>query len=712
MTGLPPNTRAVNDPDPAGDHDALTSCVAVITGATPGGPDPGTGTVTAQKAINTLAGAVTSGLFLRGNGTNILLAAIQAGDIPALSYAALLTPTGVKTANYTASAGDLVPCDTSGGAFTITAPTAPAAQAQIAVLLINGTNPVTIAAGGTDVFDKAAGPTSVTLYPGPGPGPSAILLQYRASGNIWYRYAGYNPSPLTTLGDMPYGGTGGAPTRLAGNTSATKNFFTQTGNGTVSAAPAWGTIAAGDIPNLPESQITNLVTDLAAKAADSAVVHLSGTETVTGAKTFNLPPNLATQSVSGTATLAAASAPVVLTDTTSAAFTLTLPATPVTGQWFIVVDDTGQWNTHNLTIGRNGKNIDGAASNLTLANQWGKVWLYYDGTAWWILAAGASNETPAATGTTATAGTHNSLSRSDHGHVQNYGGQLGDGSDGAVNFDGTSTVLGLVPAAGVYTLTRDIFCTTLQVGGGGTATTILTNGWRIFHTGTATNAANGTISAAGNAAATLSNNHGAGGATGTGALGGGRPGSAGVATGGAGQGTASAGVGTGAPGAGGNGSTGTGGASIGGPPGSGSGWLRTPFPVLATALFNSSAVQRVDGGGGGSGGGGDGTNFGGGGGSGGGVVAMVGAALVNNGTITAAGGNGGTPSTVATNGGCGGGGGGAGGLVLTYTLSAPTGSGSMTAAGGNGGTKVTNGSGTAANGGNGANGVVLNITLA
>jgi hypothetical protein len=531
MATLPPDNRAVGTPDPAGDNNSIVDCLSTITGAAAGG-----GTVTAQQTLDTLAGAVTSGQVLRGNGTHVQLAALQAGDIPALAYAGQLTPTGTKTANYTAAAGDLVPCDTSGGAFTVTLPTGPAGLSLAAVLIINGTNTVTVAAGGTDVFDKAAGPASITLYPGAGPGPAAVSLQYRTSGNIWYRQSGYNPSAVTTLGDLSYGGTGGAPARLAGNTAAVTKVLAQTGTGSVSAAPVWV--------------------------------------------------------------------------------------------------------------------------------------------------------------------------------QQNYNGIFGDASDGAVNFDGTTTVLGLVPSTGVYTLTRDIFCTSLQVGGGGTATTIIANGWRIFCQGTATIAANGTISAAGNAAATLSNNHGAGGATSTGSLGGGRPGSAGVATGAASSGTVSAGVATGAPGAGGNGSTGTGGASAGAAPGSGSSWLRLPHPVLSTALFNSSAVQRVDGGGGGSGGGGDGTNFGGGGGGGGGVVAILAWALVNNGTLTANGGAGGTPTTVATNGGVGGGGGGAAGLVLTYTLSAPTGSGTTTVTGGTGGTKATNGSGTAANGGNGANGVALNIVLA
>jgi len=60
--------------------------------------------------------------------------------------------------------------------------------------------------------------------------------------------AGAYNGPITTLGDTVYGTTSGAPARLAGNTTSTKNFLTQTGNGTNSAAPAWGTIQNGDIP--------------------------------------------------------------------------------------------------------------------------------------------------------------------------------------------------------------------------------------------------------------------------------------------------------------------------------------------------------------------------------------------------------------------------------------------------------------------------------
>lgn len=55
-------------------------------------------------------------------------------------------------------------------------------------------------------------------------------------------------NPMTTLGDVIYGAGSGAVTRLAGNTTATKQFLTQTGDGANSAAPAWAAVVDGDLP--------------------------------------------------------------------------------------------------------------------------------------------------------------------------------------------------------------------------------------------------------------------------------------------------------------------------------------------------------------------------------------------------------------------------------------------------------------------------------
>ncbi len=71
---------------------------------------------------------------------------------------------------------------------------------------------------------------------------------------------GAQVSPMTTMGDLIYGGVLGQMTRLAGNTSSTKKFLTSTGNGTIAAAPAYATIAAGDVPTLNQNTTGNAAT--------------------------------------------------------------------------------------------------------------------------------------------------------------------------------------------------------------------------------------------------------------------------------------------------------------------------------------------------------------------------------------------------------------------------------------------------------------------
>jgi hypothetical protein len=55
----------------------VTGTVAIANG--------GSGQTTAQLAMNAFAGAVTSGSYLRGNGTNVVMATIQAADVPTLN---------------------------------------------------------------------------------------------------------------------------------------------------------------------------------------------------------------------------------------------------------------------------------------------------------------------------------------------------------------------------------------------------------------------------------------------------------------------------------------------------------------------------------------------------------------------------------------------------------------------------------------------------
>jgi len=86
---------------------------------------------------------------------------------------------------------------------------------------------------------------------------------------------------------------------------------------------------------------------------------------------------------------------------------VTLPTSPSAGDVVAVSDYAQTFDTDNLTIDRNGSNIQGAASNLTLnAEGLAMTFVYVDGTKGWIVTgAGREGDITAATFIVATGGT-------------------------------------------------------------------------------------------------------------------------------------------------------------------------------------------------------------------------------------------------------------------------------------------------------------------
>lgn len=139
----------------------------------------GTGQTTQQLAINALAGGVTSGRFLRGDGTNVVLSAIQASDLP--------TPTvNAQSGNYTPILSDAntVTVDmTSASANTFTIPT----NASVA-FAVGNTLTVFRSGAGVTTIQATAG---VTLNGTSGGSKTidaqyqGVLLQKKAT-DTWY----------------------------------------------------------------------------------------------------------------------------------------------------------------------------------------------------------------------------------------------------------------------------------------------------------------------------------------------------------------------------------------------------------------------------------------------------------------------------------------------------------------------------------------------
>jgi hypothetical protein len=94
-------------------------------------------------------------------------------------------------------------------------------------------------------------------------------------------------------------------------------------------------------------------------------------------------------------------------DTTSAAFTITLPSSPTAGAVIGIADYANTFATNNVTIDRNGSNIGGSAINAVLSTNGVSVTLVYvDATQGWIITdSGSRSDIPQPTFIVATGGT-------------------------------------------------------------------------------------------------------------------------------------------------------------------------------------------------------------------------------------------------------------------------------------------------------------------
>ena len=85
-----------------------------------------------------------------------------------------------------------------------------------------------------------------------------------------------------------------------------------------------------------------------------------------------------------TATFTGVSGNGYFVNTTAGVVTANLPASPSAGDIMAIVDYAGTADTNNITVGRNGSNINGAASDQTISKEnSGATFVYVDGTQGW-----------------------------------------------------------------------------------------------------------------------------------------------------------------------------------------------------------------------------------------------------------------------------------------------------------------------------------------
>jgi len=124
---------------------------------------------------------------------------------------------------------------------------------------------------------------------------------------------------------------------------------------------------------------------------------------------FTIPPEVrflsgggggATSYTLQTASFSPVAGTLNVADTTSTAFTSTLPVTPALGDFLVLADAKGTWGTNYLTINPNGQLLEGAYSNLTcdVANSYLTL-VFVGGTTGWTVyhftsSGGGGSQTP------------------------------------------------------------------------------------------------------------------------------------------------------------------------------------------------------------------------------------------------------------------------------------------------------------------------------
>ena len=174
-----------------------------------------------------------------------------------------ITPVGTANTYGSASSVPVITTNASGQVSSVTPTSISINGNQITSGTVGagygGTGLATYTTG--DIIYASAATTLTTLGI---TGTSDYVLKSTGSAPSWVAQSTLSVGSATTattatnlsggaLGSLPYQSSSGSTSLLAGNTTTTKKYLIQTGDGVNSAAPTWDTIQVADVPTLNQN---------------------------------------------------------------------------------------------------------------------------------------------------------------------------------------------------------------------------------------------------------------------------------------------------------------------------------------------------------------------------------------------------------------------------------------------------------------------------
>jgi predicted regulator of Ras-like GTPase activity (Roadblock/LC7/MglB family) len=347
---------------------AITANAANLTGTT-----LATGIVTSSlTSVGTLTGLTSNGIVNFTNTSNVTLGAVSNLHISGGTNAYVLSTDGSGNLSWVAQSAGGAISNISNGNSNVNIATA---NGNITFSAVGNANVMTITGTGANINGTANITGNVALN------GSNVSLGTVSNLHIT---GGSNGYVLTT------DGTGNLS--WAAQTGSNIVIDTFTGNGVQTVFTLTDSPASEDYTIINIDGVSQLHSAYTVANANVTLSSAPASGAVIEVMTFNLGGAAGSSGSSGytyveaTGNTTASVNTKYIVNTNTANLTITLPSTPSFGDEVGIIDGTGNASVHAITVARNGGNIQGAASDMTVTTDRSAFTLvYYNASQGWVL---------------------------------------------------------------------------------------------------------------------------------------------------------------------------------------------------------------------------------------------------------------------------------------------------------------------------------------